>query len=120
MKCQNSVAKQFTSINTARTAFPARARARLPSGWVPQGRSGFGLELQQEGLRLHFILNAYSEPLDFELPPEPQPWCRWIDTALDCPHDIVPWETAPRFPGQPTGPGRTPWSHCWQGGPYDR
>ena len=22
-------------------------------------------------------------------------WRRWIDTALDSPHDIVPWQTAP-------------------------
>ena len=27
------------------------------------------------------------------------PWRRWIDTALDAPHDIVPWQTAPAVPG---------------------
>ena len=27
-------------------------------------------------------------------------WYRWIDTALDSPHDIVPWETAPPIPGR--------------------
>ncbi|HEY7710880.1 MAG TPA: hypothetical protein VIG57_12735, partial [Candidatus Entotheonella sp.] len=47
-------------------------------------------------------LNAYWEPLDFELPavhPEGgNPWRRWIDTALDAPHDIVPWQTAPAVP----------------------
>jgi isoamylase len=59
----------------------------------------FGLELRQEGLLFHFILNAYREPLDFELPPESQRWCRWIDTALDSPQDIVPWETAPPVSG---------------------
>ena len=26
-------------------------------------------------------------------------WRRWIDTALDAPHDIVPWQTAPVVPG---------------------
>ena len=26
-------------------------------------------------------------------------WRRWIDTALDSPHDIVPWQTAPTVPG---------------------
>lgn len=27
------------------------------------------------------------------------PWRRWFDTALDFPHDIVPWETAPPASG---------------------
>jgi glycogen operon protein len=59
----------------------------------------FSVELQQEGLLVHIILNAYWEPLTFELPPVEQggenPWRRWIDTALDSPNDIVPWQTAP-------------------------
>jgi glycogen operon protein len=59
----------------------------------------FSTELRKEGVLVHFIFNAYWEPLDFELPPVagggPQPWRRWIDTALDSPHDIVPWEEAP-------------------------
>ena len=53
-------------------------------------------------MRIHLILNAYWEPLDFELPldeGEENPWRRWIDTALDTPHDIVPWQTAPAVPG---------------------
>jgi glycogen operon protein len=58
-----------------------------------------GAELPRAQMRIHLILNAYWEPLDFELPPVDQadstPWRRWIDTALDTPHDIVPWETAP-------------------------
>jgi glycogen operon protein len=48
---------------------------------------------------LHGILNSYWEPLTFELPPVPaearQSWRRCIDTALDSPKDIFPWETAP-------------------------
>ena len=61
----------------------------------------FGAELREEGLRFHLILNAYWEPLDFELPTlgDGGPWRRWIDTALDSPHDIVPWQTAPAVPG---------------------
>jgi glycogen operon protein len=55
-------------------------------------------ELRREGVRFHVILNAYWEPLDFELPKlsngSRNPWRRWIDTALDSPNDIVPWETA--------------------------
>jgi glycogen operon protein len=54
-------------------------------------------ELMGEGLRLHVILNAYWEPLTFELPKLEAEisWRRWIDTALDPPKDIVPWQVAP-------------------------
>jgi glycogen operon protein len=49
------------------------------------------------------ILNAYWEPLEFELPPVgdpwPRAWSRWIDTSLESPQDIVPWETAPSVIG---------------------
>jgi glycogen operon protein len=60
-----------------------------------------GAELRSEGLRFHLILNAYWEPLDFELPQlEPgTSWRRWIDTALDSPQDIVPWASAPAVSG---------------------
>jgi glycogen operon protein len=59
-----------------------------------------GAELQKEGLFFHLILNAYWEPLDFELPNlEGGTWRRWIDTALDSPDDIVPWEKAPHVKG---------------------
>jgi isoamylase len=63
----------------------------------------FTAELRQERLLFHMILNAYWQPLDFELPPldsaGENPWRRWIDTALDSPHDIVEWETAEPVPG---------------------
>ena len=57
--------------------------------------------LRQDGLMVHLILNAYRDNLNFELPPRSAaeaPWQRWIDTALDSPHDIVPWEKAPDVP----------------------
>jgi glycogen operon protein len=59
-----------------------------------------GAELKREGLSFHLILNAFWEPLDFELPrPDGTgPWLRWIDTALDSPDDIVPWRAAPPVP----------------------
>jgi glycogen operon protein len=44
------------------------------------------------------MLNAYWEPLTFELPPaaeHQQAWRRCIDTALESPDDICPWESAP-------------------------
>jgi len=52
---------------------------------------------------MHLILNAYWEPLEFELPPVASgardPWRRWIDTFLDSPQDIVDWECAPLVTG---------------------
>ena len=52
-------------------------------------------EVRHTRLLVHMILNAYREPLDFELPSigaeDPGPWRRWIDTSLDSPNDIVPW-----------------------------
>jgi isoamylase len=72
--------------------------------WGSSSRSmACNVEMRTEGLLLHLILNAYWESLDFELPPtshgEANPWRCWIDTALDSPHDIVPWQTAPSVPG---------------------
>ena len=43
---------------------------------------------------IHWILNAWREPLHFELPKEYGQWNRWIDTSLDPPEDIVTWEAA--------------------------
>jgi isoamylase len=46
----------------------------------------------------HAMLNAYWEPLTFELPvpaTSPQPWHRWMDTALPSPADISHWRDAP-------------------------
>jgi glycogen operon protein len=67
-----------------------------------------GAELRQAELKLHLIVNAYWEPLDFELPPpdRERPWRRWIDTSLDSPDDIVPWQNAPVFsrPSYRAGP----------------
>jgi len=63
-----------------------------------------GVEAPSEGLRFHVILNAYWEPLDFELPPvsdgETDAWRRWIDTGLESPLDIVEWQKAPAVTGR--------------------
>jgi isoamylase len=50
-----------------------------------------------ENLLLYLILNAYWEPLEFELPPinKDDSWKRWIDTTLESPNDIVEWHSAP-------------------------
>jgi glycogen operon protein len=46
----------------------------------------------------HVVLNAYWEPLVFELPPVPEhnreSWRRCIDTSLPSPHDISFWPSA--------------------------
>jgi isoamylase len=47
-------------------------------------------------LVFYLILNAYWEPLEFELPViNGASWHRWIDTSLDSPHDIAEWLCAP-------------------------
>jgi glycogen operon protein len=62
----------------------------------------FTAELCQERLLFHVILNAYWQPLDFELPrlerAGENPWRRWIDTALGSPHDILELEKAESVP----------------------
>jgi isoamylase len=66
--------------------------------WRPSSHSlAVTAKLTIERVSLHVILNAYWEPLEFELPREP--WRRWIDTFLDCPHDIVDWHHAPAVAG---------------------
>jgi isoamylase len=58
---------------------------------------------QEEGLFVYLILNAYWEPLSFELPAVGDggagSWRRWIDTSLEAPQDIVPWREAPSLSG---------------------
>jgi glycogen operon protein len=48
---------------------------------------------------IHGMLNAYWEPLRFELPPVPaesrQRWRRCVDTALAAPEDFQNWQQAP-------------------------
>jgi isoamylase len=59
-------------------------------------------EVRSERIFFHMILNAYWEPLTFELPPlaENLRWHRWIDTTLETPHDITEWNNAPPHQGQ--------------------
>jgi glycogen operon protein len=49
---------------------------------------------------VHWILNAYWEALDFELPDVGGLWSVWIDTTLDSPEDIVPWQDARSHAGR--------------------
>jgi glycogen operon protein len=69
----------------------------LQPDWSPTSHAlAFGAELRREGLEIHLIMNAYWEPLEFELPDVSNGgrWRRWIDTALASPEDIVPWPDA--------------------------
>jgi len=72
--------------------------------WSPTSHSiALTVEIRREKMLVHLILNAYWQPLDFELPrlgsASGNQWRRWIDTALDSPHDIVEWKTAPLVSG---------------------
>jgi len=57
-------------------------------------------EIVKDRLFIHWILNAWREPLDFELPKGCDQWNRWIDTSLDPPEDIVTWEEVRPVPDQ--------------------
>jgi isoamylase len=68
--------------------------------WSDQSHSlAFTLRSLRGRFLFHGMLNAYWESLTFELPPVPaedrQQWRRCIDTALDSPDDMRPWESAP-------------------------
>jgi glycogen operon protein len=68
--------------------------------WSDQSHSiAFSLRSLHGRFLFHGMLNAYWESLSFELPPVPahhqHGWRRCIDTALDSPDDICPWEAAP-------------------------
>ena len=74
--------------------------------WGDNSRSvALFANLKNDGLMFYLILNAYWEPLEFELPTlESGTWQRWIDTSLDSPNDISPWEdsaanSGPQLPG---------------------
>jgi glycogen operon protein len=68
--------------------------------WSDQSHSiAFTLRSLHGRFLFHGMLNAYWEPLSFELPSVPADhrhgWRRCIDTALDAPDDICFWEAAP-------------------------
>jgi glycogen operon protein len=60
--------------------------------WSPDSHSvAFMLYDAANDERMHVMLNAYWEPLEFELPPLPQRlcWGQVVDTALPTPGDIL-------------------------------
>ncbi len=70
--------------------------------WSEDSHSlAFTVELRRHQMRFHYLMNAWKEPLDFELPCGTAGiWRRWIDTSLPSPEDIVVWEEAPVFEGR--------------------
>jgi isoamylase len=73
--------------------------------WRPSSHSvAFTARVPRHRLVMHTILNAYWEPLEFELPSIAgtglDPWRRWVDTGLVAPDDIVEWKAAPRVSGR--------------------
>jgi glycogen operon protein len=71
--------------------------------WGPSSHT-IAFTASAEGLCFHAMLNAYWEPLDFELPSRGrgarEPWRRWIDTSLAPPSDIIDWEQTPPVSGR--------------------
>ncbi len=68
--------------------------------WSDQSHTtAFTVQSLSGTLAMHYIINAWSEPLTFELPklsqdPKRQ-WKRWIDTSLPSPNDITVWGASP-------------------------
>ncbi|MEL6332750.1 MAG: glycogen debranching protein GlgX [Cyanobacteria bacterium J06626_26] len=59
----------------------------------------YTLSYRKHNELLHIMLNAFHNPLTFELPPLPagQHWRRIVDTALAAPEDFCPVEAAPKI-----------------------
>ena len=70
--------------------------------WSADSHSlAYSLRHEQADELLHVMMNAWWEPLEFELPPPPpgRAWHRLLDTALDSPEDLLAPEAAPRHAG---------------------
>jgi glycogen operon protein len=54
----------------------------------------FTIQSLSGDIMTHYMLNAYHEALEFELPriKDAFSWKRWIDTALESPDDICCWD----------------------------
>lgn len=68
--------------------------------WSDQSHAiALSAELPAQRLAVYLIFNSYWEPLQFELPAvasgRTDGWRRWIDTFLEPPNEIFPWQEAP-------------------------
>jgi glycogen operon protein len=60
------------------------------------------VRLLGDRVSLHVMMNAYWEPLDFEIPwlgGADEEWRRCVDTSLDSPDDICEWAAAAKVQG---------------------
>ena len=83
-----------------------------PDWGEPSHSIAFTARDENEQMLVHLILNAYWEPLAFDLPPAAGGWRRWIDTSLPSPDDIVGWRKPP-WPRWHLPSGRGRWSR-WE------
>src|SRR5262249_15912775 len=71
--------------------------------WSYESHSlAFTLTMLKGRVLFNAMINAYWEPLEFELPPTtPQHsgWKLWLDTSRTSPDDIYEWTAAPNFQG---------------------
>lgn len=68
--------------------------------WSDHSHSvALSVELPAERMAVYLIFNAYWETIEFELPrigtAQENVWRRWIDTFLESPDDIAPWQNSP-------------------------
>lgn len=61
----------------------------------------FTVQSLRGSIVMHYMLNAYTAPLDFDLPriKGGVNWKRWVDTALPSPQDICSWKEAEQIAG---------------------
>jgi glycogen operon protein len=67
--------------------------------WSEHSHSiAFTVQSLSGSMAMHYMINAYTEPLSFELPKlnsdSNHKWKRWIDTCLMSPQDICNWNEA--------------------------
>ena len=65
--------------------------------WGQQSHS-IAFSMEKHGLVAHLMINAYWEPLEFDLPSVAGAWRRWLDTSLPSPEDVCEWAEAPPVP----------------------
>ncbi len=102
LACRLDPARDVVGRHGALTEFLESARVHWhgvevsQADWSSHSRSlAATARAPRLGAYLHWMVNAYWEPLQFTLPPVPRecqgPWRRWIDTAMESPEDACEW-----------------------------